>query len=329
MTGNAEAEAAVWFARLGEGACDPDSHKELAQWRAERPANAAALAEMEALWADLGDVAALSFYDQGKNSAPGSPTMRGSNDKFGSCEPGLAKTRPWWPAGIAAAVAALVFVFVGLNPFDNPLTFETVVGGRKTASLPDNSRVILNTNSKVAARYTDRERLITLDRGEALFEVSRDPSRPFVVRTNLGTVTALGTKFVVRDRGNAMEVTLLSGKVVVDPQKEGRASFIMAPGQRVRIGVTGSTAVDKPSLGAVTAWRDGGLVLQDVSAMAAISEMNRYAKKPIALDPSANVARCRVSGVFSVADTERFAHILTKICGLRLVRRDDRYLVRP
>ena len=326
MTGKAEAEAAAWFARLGDGACAPDAHAGLSQWRAERPANAAALAEMDALWSDLGEVATLSFYDDGKKATSGS---QAANDEPGNSASSGARSRLWWPAGVAAAVAALIFIFVGLNPFDNPLTFETPVGGRQIASLPDHSRVILNTNSKVAARYTDDKRLITLNRGEALFEVSKDPRRPFVVRTHLGTVTALGTKFVVRDRGNAMEVTLLSGKVVVDPEREGRASFIMTPGQRVRIGTTGSTAVDKPSLSAVTAWRDGRLVLQDASAVGAIGEMNRYGQKTIALGPSANVAKCRVSGVFRVADTVRFAHILARICGLRLERHDDRYLITP
>ncbi|EQB01606.1 hypothetical protein L288_17705 [Sphingobium quisquiliarum P25] len=225
-------------------------------------------------------------------------------------------------------MAAMLLLFLA-HPFSNSQIFETAVGGQRIASLPDTSRVTLNTDSRVAARFTANERLITLDRGEALFEVSRDPNRPFIVQTHLGKVTALGTKFIVRDRGSSMEVTLLEGKVLVDPDKDGQTSFIMTPGQRVRIGTAGTALVDKPSLEAVTAWRSGGLVLQDMSAAAAVGEMNRYGQKPITLDRSADVAECRVSGVFRVADTERFAHILARICGLRLEQRDDRYLLIP
>ncbi|WP_165271704.1 FecR family protein [Pelagerythrobacter rhizovicinus] len=328
MTGRAEAEAAVWFARLGDDARSPEGHCGLASWRGERPANAAALAEMEALWSDLEHVAALSFYSSGVAAARAADPQRGGEG--GRAGSGLTRARTWpVAAGIAAAVATLMLVFAWHLRITSPTIFETPVGGRQVASLPDASRVTLNTNSRLSARFTGSERLIMLDRGEALFEVSKDPDRPFVVQTRLGRVTALGTKFVVRDWQDVMEVTLLSGSVLVDPQKSGQASFIMAPGQRVRLGVTGSATVDKPSLPAVTAWRDGRLILQDMSAVAAVREMNRYGRKPITLDPSVSTEQCQVSGVFRVADTERFANSLARICGLRLVRLDDRYLIEP
>lgn len=327
MTGKPEAEAAVWFAQLGDDARNPQGHRGLAAWRAERPANAAALAEMDALWSDLEHVAALSFIGERQQHRleTGEPRAKAQATRRTRALSG----RVWRAAaGGATALAAVILLFFASSLVSAPVTFETAVGGQRIASLPDASRVILNTDSKVAARFTANERLVRLDRGEALFEVSRDPSRPFVVRTHLGKVTALGTRFVVRDRGEVVEVTLLEGSVLVDPERDGQASFIMSPGQRVRIGITGSTSVDKPSLGAVTAWRQGGLVLQDMSALAAAREMNRYGRKRIVLDP-VDVANCRVSGVFRVADTERFAHILARICGLQLERRADSYLIRP
>lgn len=324
MTGKPEAEAAVWFAQLGDDAREPEKHRGLANWRAERPANAAALAEMDALWTDLEHVAALSFYDEKATRKRDAVAI----DRSARPPLSLMPNRLWWSAAGAAAMAAMVLLFLA-HPFFNPVIFETAVGGQQVASLPDASRVTLNTDSRVAARFTAKERLITLDRGEALFEVSRDPNRPFIVQTHVGKVTALGTKFVVRDRGSSMEVTLLEGKILVDPEKNGQTSFIMTPGQRVRIGTAGTALVDKPSLDAVTAWRRGGLVLQDMSAVAAVGEMNRYGQKPITLDRSANVAECRVSGVFRVADTQRFSQILARICGLRLEQRDDRYLLIP
>ncbi len=317
MTGRAEAEAALWFARLGDGACNPAADSGLAAWRGEKPANAAALAEMEALWDDLEHVAALSYYDE-RNEG------QASND----CGVAASRSGAWtrWPAlGGAMAAGLALTAFIGLQMFGGGATFETEVGAQRLAALPDETQVLLNTNSRLEEHYSKGQRLVRLDRGEALFDVTRDPSRPFVVQTRLGTITALGTSFVVRDREDELEVTLLSGKVVVDPDKEGQASFILSPGQRVRLGELAVPSVDKPALDVLTAWRNGGLVLQDNSVSSAVREMNRYARKPIELDPAVNVAGCRLSGVFRIGDTERFSNSIGAVCDLRVSRFDDRY----
>ena len=56
----------------------------------------------------------------------------------------------------------------------------------------------LNTSTRVRVELGASRRTVEVDGGEALFEVAKDPSRPFVVRAAGSEVTATGTAFVVR-----------------------------------------------------------------------------------------------------------------------------------
>src|SRR3546814_17273957 len=65
-----------------------------------------------------------------------------------------------------------------------------------------------------------------------MFDVARDPSRPFVVNAGVGTVTALGTRFQVQRSENRVSVTLLEGAVGIATAGHGDArSLRLVPGQ--------------------------------------------------------------------------------------------------
>src|SRR3546814_10885657 len=93
--------------------------------------------------------------------------------------------------------------------------YATDLGEQRTERLPDGTRIILNTQTAVAVRYSRQRREIALQHGEAMFEVAHDAARPFVVATGDGSVTALGTRFQVRNEGAGAIVTLLEGSVEV------------------------------------------------------------------------------------------------------------------
>ncbi len=82
-------------------------------------------------------------------------------------------------------------------------------------ALKDGSEIWLNDGSAVAYNSAnwDEARIIELT-GEALFEVRK--GSPFVVKTDQGTVTVLGTKFNVRAWGENFYVSCYEGKVRVE-----------------------------------------------------------------------------------------------------------------
>jgi FecR protein len=77
-------------------------------------------------------------------------------------------------------------------------------------TLADGSHVELNSQSAIAIHYDAGQRRVRLLEGEAWFEVSPDPVRPFVVEASGGTVTALGTAFNVDAEKERAHVTVTS-----------------------------------------------------------------------------------------------------------------------
>lgn len=80
--------------------------------------------------------------------------------------------------------------------------------------LPDNSIVLLNTNSSVSYERNFNPRNINL-KGEAFFNVS-DGKSPFVVQTNYGAITVLGTEFNINASKENLEVEVEHGRVELE-----------------------------------------------------------------------------------------------------------------
>ena len=98
--------------------------------------------------------------------------------------------------------------------FNNETSFKTQFSQTKIFNLPDNSEVILNSNSTITFNKNKwkSNRHLTLD-GEAYFKVQK--GEKFTVNTEIGEVTVLGTKFNVKERTNYFEVKTYEGLVSV------------------------------------------------------------------------------------------------------------------
>src|SRR3546814_5876232 len=73
----------------------------------------------------------------------------------------------------------------------------TQKAGRRVARLPDGSTVEMSGDSAIEVRYSKGRRDIRLMRGQALFEVTHNAARPFIVKAGKGEIRALGTAFDV------------------------------------------------------------------------------------------------------------------------------------
>ncbi|MFW0739587.1 FecR family protein [Flavobacterium sp. T12S277] len=128
------------------------------------------------------------------------------------------------------AVACIVFIFsitsyqiftqVNKNKIEVAVT-KTFNDDIRLLCLSDGTRVWLNENSEIGypVQFAKNERLVTL-KGEAFFEVKRDPSRPFIITSGTIKTTVLGTSFNVKAYDeNKPEVNVRTGKVQVESLK--------------------------------------------------------------------------------------------------------------
>jgi transmembrane sensor len=190
-------------------------------------------------------------------------------------------------------------------------TYQTATGEHVTVTLADGSSLMLNTASSVDIVFDDTQRLIRLRAGEVLIQTAKDTAshpRPFIVQTEQGSVRALGTRFIVRQREAATDVSVLEHAVEV------RAFGIAEP---VIIDAGYSGSFGKTEIAALTplanhanasAWTQGVLIADKQRLEEFIAELGRYRPGILRCDPA--VADLRISGVFQTSDTDQALNIL-------------------
>ena len=300
-----EAEAAAWLARLhgdqGDAARDA-----LEVWLAEDPAHAAAFERASEVWAILPRAARHGEDEARLRPAPeGQPWLRTAMAVAASMVLGLGVL--WWSLGATG-------------------DYVTQPGEQQVATLGDGSRIALNTDTRVDVQFDADRRRITLDRGEAMFEVAHDADRPFVVIAGDTRVEALGTVFIVRRTPEEVVVTLIQGEVAVtrDDGETSEASatpMLLQPGERLTEPLAGPARIDTASMEAATAWRRGQTIFRDTPLGAAVTELNRYGGPQVVIEDP-RVAALPISGVFTT-NAPDFAEAVADLHGLEVEREGD------
>lgn len=234
----------------------------------------------------------------------------------------IDRPRRLWRGGLlVAAVVALICVslavgYVALRQPEPPapVSYATQLGERRAETLQDGSRVVLNTDSAMEARYTQGRRGVALQRGEAQFEVAHDATRPFMVSVGEGTVTALGTRFQVRREVGVDVVTLLEGKVEVSRGEQRR---ILQPNEQARLSATQGIQVVVIEPDQISAWLDGRLRFRNTPLGEVVAEANRYSSRKLRLGADA-LATLPLSGSFNAGDSAAIAATATSILPVRV-----------
>lgn len=216
-------------------------------------------------------------------------------------EPVPSRIRPLIARGsaFAAAAAAAVLVLFGVGmrlPGSQPMSDGPVVyvaghGERRVIDMRDGSVITLAAESAVQVSYTRTQRLVSLERGEALFKVAHDKHWPFIVTTAGGEVKAVGTAFdIALDGRSDAKVTVVEGiiRVAVSSAhaadheqiarfvRKGEAvSFGVKPDRDARIGYIGNSVKADGNL--ATAWTRGLLYFNGEPLSDAVKTANRYA----------------------------------------------------
>lgn len=307
--------AAAWDRRLRSADCSEADRRDFDAWCAEDPTHAAAFDNLQ-----LGIRSLKDAYND-------NPRLRAMRDSARTIKPAF---QPWKiAAGLLVVVlgggAAGWIITRPSGPVPPPQmeasrdavsVYQTAVGERTTVVLSDGSKVTLNTRSKLVVGYTPGRRDVTLVSGQAMFEVAKNANRPFVVTAGSRKVTAVGTAFDVKVDARKVDVTLIEGKVRVDPSRPNLIQQIRPDVQRLTPGeqliassTTGDVFVRAADVATVTSWRQGAVVFNDTPLSEAVAEINRYAPDPIVVgDP--NLAQYRVNGRFRTSEPATFVNAL-------------------
>lgn len=229
-----------------------------------------------------------------------------------------------WPLAAAIACAFIATALIaGRSQIEYWLTPEyvTAVGEQRSITLEDGSVVELNSKSRLRAHFEDDLRAIELLEGEAIFRVSKDPNRPFRVRTGATDIVAVGTAFNVKASDSRTVVTVLEGRVRVNQRDAAAQSaagaakaineFELAVGDQLIVAkAQPAIRVSLRDTEKVTSWTERRLIFEDTPLSAAAAEFARYSSRTIRIeDPS--VAERKINGVFDATDPASLAEFLS------------------
>lgn len=310
MTSAAKVEeiAAAWLAREDRGLSAVEAEA-LAAWLEQAIAHRIGYLRLRAAWRRADRLAALKA-------------------------PRAAKVAPYLQPRIAIAAGLLTAVLCGGSYFawlhlQNRNVYTTGIGRMQTVRLADGSRMELNTDTHLHAAVTDTERTVTLDAGEAYFDVVHDAKRPFVVYAGNRRITDLGTKFSVFRKGDDVQVVVTEGRVRVDVlNTPATAAPVVATGGNMVIARAEETlVVAKPAaeIADDLSWRRGMLIFNQQTLAEAAEQFNRYNRRHIIVEGKAR--DIRIGGSFKADNIAIFTQLIHEGFGLNVSDRGDDIIV--
>lgn len=332
-----------WFAKLNAGPLTEKTNEEFLIWLEQHPEHEQEYERCELAWDMVGeleqDPEIIACIKECEDQIE---AYRNRSNRWTDL---IASVREMM-AGPVAKTAAFAFccvVAVSLVLLQLPQTYETGIGEQRLITLADGSRVTLNTDTRIAVRYSSGHRGIELERGEAIFDVEHEPDRPFEVVAGNGLARAIGTRYNVARAGEIVTVSVLEGIVEVQanvsehrelPQgvanlEQKNAPVILKQGQAVNYWEVG--AMDKPqsaNLKRINAWLEGKLDFDAELLSEVIEEHNRYSSQKIVISHD-QLKSLLVSGVFNAGDTEALMFALSETFGIRALHRGGLIMLVP
>ena len=348
-------EASSWFIECRAGDLDEAGRLELDTWLRRSPEHVRAYLEIAAIWNEgpaldpLGKWDAATLIAQAAEDPDNVVALRGvtSDSKAqASSDPAIVPTDsprerrfiPRQGKRALALAASLTGVLAATWLWSQMVSsvYTTGMGEQRFLKLADSSTVEMNAKSRVRVRYTRHERTVDILAGEALFNVTKEAARPFVVAVGGTRVSVVGTQFDVYMKAHTTVVTVVEGRVSVvapapvplgkdtegskarsDASRSGTPILVSA-GEQLTMTSNLAKLVEHANLAAVTAWTQRRIVFDSANLMEVAEEFNRYNSRQLIID-TPELFQFHVSGTFSSTDPESFVRFLRERPDVRVI----------
>lgn len=321
--------AAEWFTALTEPQADAATRGAFTDWVRESPTRIREIMDLVLLKEDLQaarvDDATLQAWVEEARTSSVESLKHVATTHVAPKRRWLARPRAW------AAAAALAFLCITAAAmwWSQGERYDTHLGEQRLISLRDGSMVSLNTNSRVRVELSERARTVELSRGEAYFDVKRDPSRPFSVVVGDTVVIAIGTAFNVRALPEGAMVSVAEGKVEVRSRLASKAAPVaLSGGERAVVSKRAAvTRLPHVKAGHAAAWMQGRIEFEAATLEEVIREFARYRRLEVGFADD-ELRQRRITGSFNARDPEAVLAYIGTLPGIRVEQiREDEFLV--
>lgn len=334
-------EAAEWFVRLRDDRLGTRHRERNVRWLKQSPAHIAELLRIQQLYKVL-QAANVQSPSLGSSLEGASNVVELTPRQLPPpAEPSQSRKRfqSWKIAAAVACVTVSLLLGFMFKVVWLDRTLQTELGEWRTVQLTDGTQVRIGPDSRLRIAFGDDHRTVRLLRGEALFNVAKDSSRPFFVQSEMVGVLAVGTEFRVSHWGGEDVVAVTEGSVAVyrDGREAVRGAVSVAParlaaatggvavaaGEQVSVTRTSRTATvakQKVNVNYEQAWAEGWLVYEDKTIAEVAKEFNRRNRLKIVVTDPTLAARHLAFFRGCATDPESFVTALAASSDVTVVR---------
>lgn len=295
-------EAVDWTILLDDDPDDTDLRARFERWYEQDALHERAWTEASHASNLIAQTKSVAFLPAATRQAAPAPSSKTAKARF------RLSRRTMLAGAVAAAVAWIAAPQLLLHVSAD---YTTGTGQQQIVSLEDGSTVRLAPGSAVDVAYAENSRRVTLLSGEAYFEVTRDPARPFNVFANDTTVTVLGTGFDVRLGDEGTDVAVKHGRVRVASTSANGETVVLGAGQWAHMQNGGQVTNGHVATELVGGWTDRRITAVDRPLSEVLADLRRYHSGAILLT-SDELGRKSVTGTFKVDDPAEAARLIVQ-----------------
>lgn len=208
------------------------------------------------------------------------------------------------------------------------LAAQNPVGQIVTRTLDDGSKVTLSARSDMEITYYRHQRHVLLKEGEAIFEVTKDPERPFVVETHQAKVTVLGSRFAVNQLSLQVRISVDHGRVQVARTDGAEHTLILRNGEVAEIEQMNAPRKVNRNAADSFSFISGRIVFDRADMFEVADTLSRYRNPTVQALFFGNQTP-RVSAVLNVAELESFIQNLPQSVPVTLKRTHEALVIEP
>ncbi|WP_438454816.1 FecR domain-containing protein [Vreelandella venusta] len=294
-------QASLWMARLWSDDISEAQREACLVWRQASPEHERAWQQLQAI---DGQLAAL-------------PRHAARSELFSSSQVSRRGVLQW--GGLAVLLSGLGFGLPHTPQWQRQFAdYATGIGEIREVTLSDGTHLVLDTDTAIDIRFDAHQRRLHLLRGGVLITTSKTAdAREFSVMTKEGLSYPLGTRFSVQQQSENTHVAVYEGRVALVRKGSDERTTLDA-GQQAAMNT--KRVMPPEPLDAIEQARfEGRLVAESMRVIEVLDILKRYRHGVIRCAPE--VANRRVSGVFSLEDTDRALASLADALSLELIYR--------
>jgi len=320
---NLNKTAARWFIRMQDAEIDSPERTQFEHWLMQSEMHQAEYASIADAWNGIDSVDELKKLAAAKQA-----------NQFLNQHKRSKKIKN----AMAALSVCFIFIFAGLFGFEKyqqwlakptmQMASESSATQILTQKLEDGSEITLNASTKIQVTYYRHQRHIALLQGEAIFNVTKDTNRPFIVETNTAKIKVLGTRFAVNKLSQLVRVSVDHGSVQVE-SKAPVSSIILRNGQVAEVAQDAATGLQTVKLKKNVAadyfkFATGTVVFNQADIVEIADVLSRYGQRKVTAQGDSTE---KISAVLNTKDIDTFINTLPKIANVTVKQTQNGTLI--